>query len=81
MSEKKSSLEVPSDNRATQGISLKSRRSEMAVMKTEGARFDIVKYDERDDYLLWESQVKCKLKASGLGKSLRPKPSTFDDED
>ncbi|KAG6551051.1 hypothetical protein Mapa_007284 [Marchantia paleacea] len=81
MSGKKSSLEVLFDDQTTQGTSSEARQSEMAVMKTRRAGFDIVKYDGRGDYLLWERQIKGKLKASDLGKSLRPKPSTFNDED
>ncbi|KAG6545851.1 hypothetical protein Mapa_012812 [Marchantia paleacea] len=62
MSGKKSSLEVTSDNRTTQGTSSTPGRSEMAIMKTRAAGFDIVKYDGRGDYLLWESQVKRQVK-------------------
>ncbi|KAG6550975.1 hypothetical protein Mapa_007590 [Marchantia paleacea] len=81
MSGKKLILEVRFDNQMTQGTSSRARHSEMAVMKTGGAGFDIVKYDGRGDYFLWERQVKGKLKASGLGKSLKPKPFIFHDED
>ena len=44
-------------------------------------KFDIAKFDGRGDYVLWERQVKGALKASGLGKVLRPKPEKMNDED
>ena len=45
----------------------------MGPLKTGGQKFDIVKYDGRTDYLLWERQVKGALCTSGLGKMLKPK--------
>lgn len=53
----------------------------MSNVKFGGMKFDIAKYDGRGDYVLWERQVKSALKASGLGKVLRPKPERGSDED
>lgn len=39
-----------------------------------------MKYDGTNDYLIWERQIKGKLKAIGMSKSLNPKPSTYKDE-
>jgi hypothetical protein len=53
----------------------------MSYVKVGGYKFDIEKFDGRSDYVLWERQVKGVLKASGLGKVLRPKPEKINEED
>ena len=47
----------------------------MGSLKLGPTKFDVTKYDGRSDYLLWEKQVKGVLKASGLGKLLKDKPT------
>src|SRR5450759_4785523 len=54
---------------------------DMGTVKTGGHKFEVAKYDGRSDYLLWERQVKWVLKATGLGRLLKPKPSTVTEED
>src|SRR5450759_2560587 len=54
---------------------------DMGTVKTGGHKFEVAKYDGRSDYLLWERQVKVVLKATGLGRLLKPKPSTVTEED
>lgn len=57
------------------------RRTNMGTLKLGGPRFDIDKYDGRTDYLLWERQVKGVLRTMGLGKVLRTRPTTIDEEE
>ncbi len=53
----------------------------MAKIKLGGPKFDVEGYDGRSDYLLWERQVKSVLRAMGLGKILKPKPSGVDTDE
>jgi hypothetical protein len=53
----------------------------MSSVKVGGYKFDILKFNGQSDYVLWERQVKGALKASGLGKVLRPKPEKINEED
>lgn len=39
--------------------------------------YDIIKFDVRENYLLWKRHVKEKLKAMGLSMLLRKKPDTL----
>jgi len=57
------------------------KKISMGSVKLGGTKFDIVKYDGRGDYLLWERQVKGALKAAGLGKVLRAKLDGADKDD
>ncbi len=50
----------------------------MAKIKLGGPKFDVEGYDGHSNYLLWELQVKSVLRAMGLGKILKPKPSGVD---
>ena len=50
-------------------------------MKLDATQYDIAQFDGRGDYPLWERQVMGALKASGLGKMLRAKPTDIPDED
>src|SRR5450759_2679350 len=54
---------------------------DMGTVKTGGHKFEVAKYDGRSNYLLWERQVKVVLKATRLGRLLKPKPSTMTEED
>ena len=53
----------------------------MGTIKAGGHKFEVAKFDGRSDYLLWERQVKGVLKATGLGKLLKPKPSEVTEDD
>ena len=53
----------------------------MGSIKAGGHKFEVAKYDGRSDYLLWERQVKGVLKATGLGKLLKSKPSDASDDE
>ena len=53
----------------------------MGTIKAGGHKIEVAKYDGCSDYLLWERQVKGVLKATGLGKLLRPKPSEVTDDE
>lgn len=48
----------------------------MAVRQVEGLGYEIIKFDERGDYLHWKRQVKEKLESMGLGMLLRKKSDT-----
>jgi hypothetical protein len=50
-------------------------------LKSGRNKFEVAKYDGRSDYLLWECQVKGVLKATGLGRLLKPKPNEMTEED
>jgi hypothetical protein len=52
----------------------------MGTIKAGGHKFEVAKFDGRADYLLWERQMKGILKATGLGRLLKPQPSGVDDE-
>jgi hypothetical protein len=58
-----------------------ARKVIMNYVKVGGYKFDIPKFDRQTDYILWERQVKSALKASNLGKILRPKPNKVNKED
>ncbi len=52
----------------------------METIKAGGHKFEVAKFDGRADYLLWERHMKGILKATGLGRLLKPQPSGVDDE-
>ncbi|OAE34723.1 hypothetical protein AXG93_700s1050 [Marchantia polymorpha subsp. ruderalis] len=53
----------------------------MALSKVGGPRFEVERFDGRNDYLLWERQIKNVIKAMDLKKVLKPKPLNVNDED
>jgi hypothetical protein len=56
--------------------SIVDREVIMSSVKVGGYKFDIPKFD-----ILWKRHVKGALKASDLGKVLRPKPEKINEED
>lgn len=70
MSQKKSFIHMSQD--ATLNVQL----NKTTTMKSLKVWYDIVKYDECDDYLFWKKQVECKLKTTDLNKTLRQNYST-----
>ncbi|OAE19689.1 hypothetical protein AXG93_1847s1540 [Marchantia polymorpha subsp. ruderalis] len=64
----------------TDGIS-SFRRTEMASKQVAGTGYNILPLDGRSDYLLWEKQVKGKLRSMGLANVLKDKPMHITDID
>ena len=53
----------------------------MGTLKLSGPKFEVERFDGRSDYMLWERQVKSVLRAMGLGKIMKDKPSDMTEED
>lgn len=51
------------------------RRMEMTLRQVGVLEYNILSLDDRGDYLLWENQVKGKLRSMGLANVLRYKPT------
>ncbi|OAE22425.1 hypothetical protein AXG93_2381s1210 [Marchantia polymorpha subsp. ruderalis] len=49
-------------------------RTKMASKQVGGTGYNILPLDGRSDYLLWEKQVKGKLRSMGLANVLKDKP-------
>jgi hypothetical protein len=53
----------------------------MRAVKVGGTKFDIPKYNGRNNYLLWDRQMKGALHAYGVAKVLKPRPEGVMEED
>jgi hypothetical protein len=81
MSGEGGSLESKVESKVAQEVLAKVMEVIVSSVKVDGYKFDIPKFDGQSDYVLWERQVNGALKASRLGKVLRPKPEKVNKED
>lgn len=65
----------------SQELSEGSASFTMGTLKLGGPKFEVERFDGRSDYMLWERQVKSVLRAMGLGKIMKDKPSDMTEED
>lgn len=68
-------IDAPTDNVSS------FRRTEMASKQLGITGYNILTLDGRGDYLLWEKQMKSKLRSMSLANVLREKPLHITDID